>query len=385
VTERDGVRRLFDAAGPRASRDLRGRCLPSAGASDDTLERLWREEMTMQRTRRYGRGAGLVATVGIVAATVWLFPGTSRVAGAALFDEILRTLDAITAVHVTMHTDGGPGTAASAPSELWVVRDLGSRFEHEGWAEIYSVVAGEKSWFDRGTSRVEVVSLKDRLMVRELLRRAQAEENVQVLAALARKDAGAVRDEIIEIDDGTPVRRLAGTDVRGRSLLVEIDPNSWRVLRTEAWTVASDAHPAVRVVTTYDYPDPDDVDPALFDPVPSEAREVVRVDAMGQARMQAMTDLRSLAAMVMQYARDHQGRLPTGVEQLAPYAERPLADYLSSAVPGRAERARVVSHLDRLPARSDRDLDAGTVLFECAFPDGTVLSFGDGHVEFRAR
>jgi hypothetical protein len=382
----DEVRRLFAAAGPRPHGDLRARCLPAAAASDrnDDMERLWREEMTMQRKRRYGRGAGLVAASGLIVALVWLFPGSTRVAGAAIFEEILGALDGIAAVHVTMRTDEGPRTVASAPSELWVVRDLGSRFEEDGRAEIYSVVRGQKSWFDRGRGRVEVVTLEDRLMVRELLRRARAEENVHVLAALAAREAGAVRDELVELDDGTVVRRLAGADERGRPLLVEIDPDTWRVLRTEAWTVESDAHPSVRVVTQYDYPDPDGLDPALFDPVPREARDVVRVMATAQARMQAMTDLRDLAMMVMLYARDHDGLLPAGVRDLEPYGEGPLADPLSCAVPGRAERARVISHLHRLPVRRDRDLDPGTVLFECRLPDGTVLCFGDGHVEFRS-
>ncbi len=137
----------------------------------------------------------------------------------------------------------------------------------------------------------------------------------------------------------------------------------------------------MRVVSTFSYPDPASIDASEFAVVPEEAVRVVEPSALVQARTQCMVTLRDLAAMAVAYADAHDGTLPRAVEDLAPYADRPIADCLQCAVPGRDEPALIESRLAELAGDAAAAFDSRTVLFECRFGDMVLRAFGDGHVE----
>ncbi|MHC5004178.1 MAG: hypothetical protein ACYTJ0_13770 [Planctomycetota bacterium] len=327
----------------------------------------------MRRRRMIGRGIGLAAAAGLVLAVALGVP-TGRTAAAAMLEAALAALEGVAAVHVTTMIDDGEGTPSLFAGELWAVRDRGTRFEDEHSVAVYDAQAGRRSLLDRATGTVEVTSVQDPMMLRVLLERADATRNVTALHAIALRDEGAVTERRIR-RDGRRLLQLEGLDGRGREIVVVLDPDTQRMVQTMAWTVPTGDAPARRIITSFTYPDPASLDSTLFDTVPAEATRVVEPDEIAQARMQCMVMLRDLATMVVTYADEH-GVLPKSLDDLAPYADRPMERYAACDVPG-GEPAAIVSRLAELEAA----MSSKDVLFECRFADSLIRAFGDGHVE----
>lgn len=372
---------LVRQCAPDVPDGLRDRCVDAPRADADGLAD---ETLRAARARTVRMRAVVLATGTVLtSAIVFSMAGSQSLSAAPMLDAALATLDEIDALSMTTTVDHGPDTEAIQTLEYWNVTGLGSRLEYvdQGYVEIYDEQDRRQATFDPAGDVLTLASIDDRMMRRELLSRADVDSNLTVLRALTLIDSGAVTIEPVE-QDGRRRHRLRGIDESGHEIVADIDWEFGRVMQTATWTDTGDD--LVRVVVTFDYPHPADVDPALFDPLSIDAQQVVQLDAHEEAVRQCMVNLRGLVIMTAAYSDEHDGRLPRSVRQLRPYAERPLEWYLTYHVPGVRQASSVEAHLDQDGARFF-DLDPAVILFEGTFGTQRIAGFADGHVEVMER
>jgi nucleotide-binding universal stress UspA family protein len=104
-----------------------------------------------------------------VLVVLWVLPGTGRLAAAQALDAALSAFGEVNAVYVLVTVDRGAGSDVQESWEYWTVRDVGSRFElTDQYIEIYDASDRRRSTLDRTTGTVEVMTVEDRMLQREI-------------------------------------------------------------------------------------------------------------------------------------------------------------------------------------------------------------------------
>lgn len=382
---------------PETPPALRDRCLPGTASTAGTAPRRAAADAPGGRRGRRRRLLPLVASAALIALAAILVPARMprAAAAAALLETAVGALQDVEAIVITQIIDDGTGQdpdrtfAGMFPAWRFISRaGLGSRFETGGVTEIYDARDRQIATFDADSGTVELSGIDAALMRPMMLARTRVHENLDVLRLRAGRDRRSVRDSTV-IRDGRRIRVLSSTDEHGRPVLAEIDAQTGRVLRTESWFPVLPSGEAgapivlLRAVTVCDYPDPGTLDPALFHAIPPAATTVIRLSPEDRAVRQCMTNMRTLAVLVHAFAQRNGDRLPDSLDALAPYAERPIAFYVSSEWPGSATGLTVESRLDSHgEARLDTLDWTDAVLFACALPDGRIVRcYADSRVE----
>lgn len=368
------------AARPAAPHELAGRCAPGepvvlrvappAGAQHSLRRRL------------LTGGGGLAAAAVVVLVILYALPA-SPVASAAAARAMRAALDELTqvrAVRLELLVDGAEGLVHPGPQVALIDAELGMRLEGDEGVVVYSARRMVQFEYRRADNRVREIRYSDPIDLQEELRRIRPDQNVEMLRAVALQARRPFTDELI--DEGElRVRRIRTTDDAGRPIVVELDPQSQRVLRTEAWTIATEAGPGARIRTRYEYPD--GFDAALFEsPAPADAaRETASMTSA--ARTECLVHVRNLCMMVHLYAQEHERQLPRSFEDLRRYAQKP--DECAVCPNSAGAPLTVRHHFAELGERSVNDLTATTALFTVDLEDGRIVGYGDGHAEFHAR
>jgi prepilin-type processing-associated H-X9-DG protein len=343
--------------------DLRARCLATidAPAAGDTVARIHRP--------RWGRRAGWLGGALAASLGLWVLVSTfTATPAAAALREALAALEQIDGVHIQTWVDRGPGTPRQSLDDLWAVRALGWRAESEGRVSIGNLADAREYELEAGAARVRALALRDPGIVSEFLRRGRVADNVEALRAAASQDQAAWQEERATAD-GRAIRRVRGHDRRGRPIVAELDARTPRVLRTESWI--DDGQTALRVVTTFEYPAPASVDPALFAAPPG--REVIAETDQESTIRQCTVNLRSVCAAVLWMAERSGGALPDTLDGVTADPDfDPAALSCPAGIP----------YVYYGAGRIDRELPPGFVLLECRSHSGKVVrAFADGHVE----
>lgn len=283
----------------------------------------------------------------------------------------------IEAIHVRTESDSGPGTTPDESSEYWADRKRGYCMENGDHREIYDQANKRKYVYDNQINSMTEQPANDRMLVLEFLNRGDADYNADVAAIRAARTCPSFKDETIQPN---VLRRLSVTDKSGRIRSADIDPLRNGVLRTEAWTTAMPNFPSKHVVTRFDYPAPDTLDPARFARPQATGIQTIATPSGAQSRTQCAGNLRNLASLIMKYASLHDDKLPATLDDLRE-VDGFEPSMLACPVHGRDGATTYTYQAALSGIHEMKDLKMDAVLAECSnHPGYTIRAFGGGHV-----
>ena len=335
-----------------------------------------RDQRKKPRSPRLRWLGGPAVAAAILVLLVWIGPLSTGVprASAEVLRVAMSSLEQADSVHILTEVDEGPNTAVFRSWELWCDQTLGYRTDHASYVEVYNAVKHRRYTYDRLADTLEETELYDPVMVLVFLRRSKVEHNCNTLRVQAMSGDERFEDETLTRGNRT-IRRMSGLDELGRPIIVDIDPHAGRVLRTESWTMPSDDYPSVRVVKTFEFLSPDEIDPALFEPPHGEATQRQTPSDDEQERVQCMSNLRSIMSLISTYAHERDGALPSALGDL-----KDLTDFDPALLACPHGPAPYTYHARELGAQHFDDLPFDAVVVECVNHAGRVIrGFGGGH------
>lgn len=376
----DDITTHVRTAAPTAPTDLRERCLTAK--SRDAMQ-LVDETRRAGRSRTFlGRASALAAAAAVTVSLVLALGGEDQPAAGPILDGAIAAFEDIDAIHVVNEAVGGEESGGFV-ADHWRVVDLGWREEMSfGNVKLYSAALGKEATYVAHQDAMHIADVPEFSLHSEY--QDHAERSIKTLQAMARRDGSSVRVSPIT-RDGVLRHRLSAVEENGFDLAVEIEVVSGRLVRIEKWLDTSPA--AVHMTSHYSYPDPRDVDPALFDPYAIGAKHVVEVNDFEKLRLECMWKMRLLVTYAAMYAAEHDERLPRSLDVLEQWVgdRAKLDEHLRIDVPGEAEPSVIESFLEQYDADVTLyDLDPSAVIFWCQFGDQYVVACADGHVEVQA-
>ncbi len=375
--------RLSGHDAPPPPGGLRDRCLP---AEDDTRTKpvfSWKELALMHASRRIPHAARIAAVLVMASFLAWGWShwADGRVASAEILQGALATLENAPAVHITTEVYTGPGTMVLDRWEILSVAGLGFRSDHSDHIEVYNEKTKKRYSYYPNESVVRVTEQQETSIGYEFLRRGRQDENVHYMIVQAREGSLSFRDEAVMVD-GRAIRRLSCDDERGYAVIVELDPAVGRVLRTESWThvVEGSAPQPQRVVTRFDYPDLEEIDPSLFR-FEADSETEMSVATPSQASLnQCLTNLRDLVGSLWIYEGKHPEGLPSDLEGVIRGWEGFRESMLHCPLVRPDGTLQYSCTLKALGVNSVVNLPWDSVVFECdRHEDVIVQSYGGSH------
>lgn len=364
--------------------DLRELCLPGDPPTHQAARlSLW-ELLTMQRWQFVKHAALPVSICFLCLVVVCLSPlwFQTQSGSAAILEAVISGFDEISAVHIATRVDDGVGTPTKESWEVWSVRGLGHRSDSEGSIRIYNIPKGTLYVLDRASNVVTTSKLEESALTLEFLRRGEAEKNVHALIVQAKSKSQGFGDELVQ-DDGREFRRMKGTDTLGRPIIVDIDPATNRVIRTQSWTHASEHYPSVRSVVTFDYPAAHEIESTHFELVIPEGVAIQQATPDQEALRQCMTNLQDIFYALMQFSEMHDGRLPSEAEMAVRQWEGFRESMLFCPLSRPGVTFSYIWRLSELDVDSLYDVKWDVVLLECKqHAGGAVQVYAGGHAMF---
>jgi len=335
----------------------------------------------MSRSLAWKGTGGLAAAAAVVLLALWLSPrGAGMPPISAALGAARDSLDAADAARIRWYTVSLAGEVSDTVV-ITSARNLGYRIEDGGRVEVYDAVAHQHYRYIEATGALEVSAMNDPVIIGQMLKGTRLDENIEALQVLSRENDDGVLREQIEID-GRPAFRVTGCDANGDSIIVEFDAETNRLLRTESSLVDETGAGAGRVVVRYEYPEIGELDTGLFGPPADPATAIA-----GPARptfdvRQGMINARNLTMMIVMYQSEHEGLLPSSLDQLERYAPPGGLAPVVYWTPGGASQAVRAVYLfegqDGIPYEMLAPTDR---LVEFRFDGGIVAGFADGHSE----
>lgn len=329
-----------------------------------------------------GGTGGIAAAAATIVLVMWLSPAKTAVgpSTAEALATVMRNFESVDALQCETDwlVEGD-----SQPTGGWrgtIVRDRGFRAESgDGHIEIYNHQEQKRYNISPDGLEVRRLHISDAGMLGELLRRARLEDNFEYFTIRSREPQAV--NEIQLERSGRMVTRLETLDVNRRSIAVEFETATRRLLLSESWIPQQDPQIWVRSRSRFSYPSAGEISPTAFDPPALEGKRVIEER---ESDMQCMVNLRNLGMAIQLYASEHEDRLPTRLEDLAPYA--PNANLNACRTCSDASGAATAIEL-RSPAEIGVNTLSAvaepgqTVILRCRMNGFDFLGYADSHTE----